>query len=375
MKILYLTHDNLDKPYAWRTHILEVVNGLTKRGHLVHLVAPGPLKSFSWSNLITYKRGVLGYIFGSTLTTAKEVSKTPFDILYVRGQHPSLSHFIISYVYKIPLVVEINGLIEDELIGRPIRRFIYYVINQLTFSSASKIVVISEGLGNVLADRWGVPKEKISVIPNGANPEKIYPLDKKGCCKNLGLSTEKICFLYISSFYMHHAHITLIDAVSKCNFANGVNFILVGDSATRKRVEAEVKIKNLQSNFTFCGEIQNDLIPKYLGACDVATILLNTTTNYQWSPLKLFEAMSAGRPVLLSSNNTNLVDFVRDNEIGLSDKLDINKPQDLANLINKMLQNRNMWQKWGENGRNLILKKYSWDKSVEKLEMVLGSIP
>src|SRR5205807_2068305 len=62
----------------------------------------------------------------------------------------------------------------------------------------------------------------------------------------------------------------------------------------------EVRNAGLTPAVTFAGGVAHEDVPQHLAAMDVAIAPYPALDNFYYSPLKLFEYMAAGRPVVAS---------------------------------------------------------------------------
>ena len=86
---------------------------------------------------------------------------------------------------------------------------------------------------------------------------------------------------------------------------------------------------------------------------------------------KMFEYMAAGLPVI-ASDFPLWKQIVEENNCGICVKPD--DPKTLGKAIKRLLGNRKIAQQMGINGRNAVLKKYTWrqgEKNLLKLYMEL----
>ncbi len=84
-------------------------------------------------------------------------------------------------------------------------------------------------------------------------------------------------------------------------------------------------------------------------------------TNY---PVKLFEYMAAGLPVVASKYG-ELATFVNEGRCGVL--VDPENEQEVADAIEFIFQNETAAKEMGERGRALVFLKYSWEKEAETL--------
>ncbi|MBS1976350.1 MAG: glycosyltransferase [Bacteroidetes bacterium] len=92
-------------------------------------------------------------------------------------------------------------------------------------------------------------------------------------------------------------------------------------------------------------------------------------TNY---PVKLFEYMAAGMPVIASREGESAA-FVREAEAGmLVNPLD---PHEIAEAMVKLATDLSVSQEMGRRGRRLILEKYNWESEARKLVQLYSTLP
>lgn len=94
-------------------------------------------------------------------------------------------------------------------------------------------------------------------------------------------------------------------------------------------------------------------------------VTLYPIINYLDSlPVKMFEYMAAGIPVI-ASDFPFWKEIIEKNECGIC--VDPKKPEDIAKAIDYLLENSDVAQKLGKNGRKAIEKKYNWSIEEQKL--------
>lgn len=80
-------------------------------------------------------------------------------------------------------------------------------------------------------------------------------------------------------------------------------------------------------------------------------------------PYKLFDYMSASRPVL-ATDCREMANFIKKNEVGI---VSGDSPESIASGILQLLDNPTKAEKLGKNGRKLIETKHSWHHRAEQL--------
>ena len=179
------------------THILEVVTKLQKSYEIELIVLNTPDKS-KVTNLtkevkirevpltqykIPFLRGLWYEIY---LTLYILTSSEKIDIIYSRLRPFSISEYLIKFLKKIPVIVEVNGLLTEEIIMEihapsffnPILSRIVSFFEKRALSASNKIISVTSDIKNRLQEAYNLPKDKIVIIENGVNTKLFKPIDK-----------------------------------------------------------------------------------------------------------------------------------------------------------------------------------------------------
>jgi glycosyltransferase involved in cell wall biosynthesis len=195
----------------------------------------------------------------------------------------------------LPTIVETHGLPE----GSADKEALFKRLEEDLFVG---IVTISEAL----RDRYiayGLPAEKILVAPDGADLSMFAkPLDRETARNKLGYEGNGQYALYVGHLYDDRGILEILGAAKQMP---QVNFVIVGGhpgdvERWRLRV-ANSKYENVE----ITGFVENHQVPDYLWMADVLLMPYSTTCpTAEWmSPLKLFEYMAAGRPIIATDLN------------------------------------------------------------------------
>ncbi len=349
MRVLYLTFDDLSVPYAWSVHVRAIVNRLVARGHAVRLVAPGGKAPGIQAPCDPLPGGRLHHAAGSLGTFVRSGLAFAPDAVYVRGIHATVTPALAAQRLGKPLVVEINGLLEREL-KSGWRRSAVRVAHRFTLARAARVVTVTPLLKETLAARYGFPGERIDVVPNGADTDLFKPGDRDAARRALGLPLDRPIVLCVASFYAHHARDLLVDAAKRAEAL----LVLVGGEAMRT------------GDVIAVGPVAHDRVPEYVAAADVcAYVLRSPHAGASFSPLKVFESMAGGRPVVAATDLEDLRRFVNDGGIGKAAGLD---PAELAGALKELMADAPGRERMGRRGRQLAESTHSWDRAAGEVE-------
>ncbi len=160
------------------------------------------------------------------------------------------------------------------------------------------VVTISPSLRDAYVTA-GIPSGKLQVLPDAVDPAPFDALPQREVLREeLGLPTEGPLCVYAGHLYPHRGVETMLDAAARLP---GVRFVLVGgwDEDVKRRQEEAAHL----SNVAFPGFVPGNRVPRWLGAADVVLLPYSSrVSSAAWmSPMKLFEAMACGRPLIASA--------------------------------------------------------------------------
>jgi len=300
-------------------------------------------------------------------------------LIYQRYSRNNYTGVALSLKYKIPLIIEYNGS-EIWMARNWGKRLIFKGITEkieiLNLKMADLIVVVSEVIREELLNR-GIEGEKILVNPNGFDPEMYNPQINGEEIRKIYSFGDKIVVGFIGTFEPWHGAEVLAQAIKSVIQNNpNIRFLFVGDGIRMPIVKEIIKRENVDGFVTITGLIPQEEAPKYLAACDILVsphVPNPDGSRFFGSPTKLFEYMGMGKAIVAS-------DLEQIGEVLKHKKTAwLVKPgdfQELAEGILNLAEDGNLRNKLGRNAREEALKKYTWDKNVDrtlnKLEEVLA---
>jgi len=139
---------------------------------------------------------------------------------------------------------------------------------------------------------------------------------------------------------------------------------LVG-SFSEPSVEADVKTYPGWKKVNEHGFLNRTDVRNVLGRSVAGLVTLHPLINYLDAlPIKMFEYMAAGIPVI-ASNFPLWREIIEGNDCGLC--VDPLEPKAIAGAIDDLVKNPDLARRMGENGRQAVLNKYNWPYEEQKL--------
>lgn len=393
MNILFLAPNiNIKAKTGDAVHVRELVATLACLGHRVLLIVGHSSEKTDellylnkYENVkIYYSKPLLSLprskdLYSLSICLKISCVSSP-EMVYERSYSPRIG-VIMSKILRKPLILEINGILEDE--ARLLRSHIEYNpplesikkrIRCYLFNSASKVIAVTPGIKEELKNLYNISHNKILVIPNGANTDLFKPIDQSLAKKELGLNQKSRYVCFVGNFVPWQGVECLIKAAKKIREENkDVEFLIIGDGMMGGKWKSMVKKMGLNEIFTFTGQVPSEFVPKYINASDicVAPFVRERNEKIGLSPLKLYEYMACGKPVV-GSNISGVGDLLEGSKTGVS--FTPGNYVELSNNILYLLQNDELRKKMGLNGIKLVSRKYSWKVTAKKVLRVMETL-
>lgn len=313
----------------------------------------------------------LWFVLASTICYLKLEKKNKFDVVYTRSLQNGVLLSIFRKMFNARLILEVNGIPRDEyaLSAKGLSKYVgtktITALFRFNMQRADGIRVVTTGIRDGIAG-MGICNTKIAVIGNGVNPLLFKPIPNTRDKLNFG-NDEKI-IIFVGQFHIWQGLEFLIGAArSILQRVPKAKFIVVGDGEMRPIWEKKVSELRLDKSFVFTGLISPVKVPTYINAADVcvAPFIRERNEKIGLSPLKLYQYMACGKPVV-ASNIKGVGDLITDSKSGIA--VEPENSDDLGDAIVRLLLGEKLREEMGQNGRRLALEEYSWKTIAEKVE-------
>ncbi len=261
---------------------------------------------------------------------------------------------VVARLCGIPIVTTVHGksYYPDQLKRRIAYRWV---------SRRSHMVAVSHDLRRFLADRIGIPQDRVAVIHNGVDPVDVSVLDQRPLLRQeWGVDGQDCVFGIVGSLYEVKGHRFLFQAFQHVvRRYVSAKLIVVGQGRLGETLKQQVKDLGIERNVLFLG-LRSD-VPRILSAVDVFVL----PSLSEGLSVALCEAMVAGLPVVASQVGGNQ-EVVVEAETGyLIPAGDVERLTDRLLHFAEQPDDRRIC---GQRGRERILQHFSTEQMLRQYE-------
>lgn len=303
--------------------------------------------------------GVL--MFLSVLSTVKRVQRNfDFDLIDAHFIYPDgLAGVLLGRFLRKPVVVSARGSDINLYMKFPvIRQLLKY-----TLTSADRVIAVSQALKDSMAT-LGIAGEKIIVVPNGVDSEKMRPIPRREARRALGLPAEKKILLAVGNLTANKGFEVVIQALKILReefHEKDLYLIIVGEGQQRTVIEQMIASLHLHEEVLLVGAKPHEELALWYSAADLFCL---ASLREGW-PNVLLEAMSCGTPVVATPVG-GIPEIIRSNKVGLL------APRETAKYADTLHMALN--QTWRADDLIEYARKHSWECTAGHVRRVFESV-
>ena len=280
-----------------------------------------------------------------------------FDVIHAHDWLVTYAAKSLKNAYDIPIVATIhateagrNSGIHDET-----QRYINDTEWLLTYE-ATEVIVNSNYMKNEIQRLFGLPFDKINVIPNGINLSNFTGIERDyDFRRQYAMDNEKI-ILYVGRLVYEKGIQNLIAAMPKVlsNY-NDAKLIIAGRGGMIDELRAEAASLGLNNKIYFTGYLDSKQVQKMYKCADVAVF----PSTYEPFGIVALEAMLAGVPTVVSDVG-GLNEIVNHGVDGM--KSYAGNPNSIADSITALLYDHQLANNCAKRAKQKVKEQFNWEK-------------
>lgn len=296
------------------------------------------------------------------------------DVLFVESPplFDGLAGWVLSVAKRAPMVFNVADLwpqsaVELGMVKHPFLIKVAEGIEEFIYARSARIAAVTRGIERILGERGF---HKAFFLPNGVDLTLFKPGDSGTAFRLRHGLGERFLVVYAGTHGLSQGLEVLVEA-GRLMEQKGlqVTFLLVGDGSEKPRL---VELAQGVSTVRFLDSLPKREIPEVVAAADAYAVTLRDLPLFQGAvPSKLYEAMSAAKPVVLAARGEAPA-LLAEADAGLSVP-----PEDapaFAEAVERLIRDPEMRARLGANGRRLVEDRYDREKLVDRFETMLKEI-
>lgn len=358
LRLAYLSLETPRPGQASQTHIDEIIASLRDSGWQVELFATTSGGASARSSLL---RRLSDY---GRVQLALMRQLNTFDAVFIRSHFMALPLSLCARWRKLPVVHEINGKPADIGVTYPLLKPlgpVFAWLYRMQYRMAARLIAVTDGLAAWARTFAG--HDRVSIVSNGANTELFRPDGPRG-------EIEGRYVIFVGGLVAWHGVGTMLAALGEPTWPDDVRLVVVGDGIERSKLEAEASNPKL----LWLGRRPYNEVPALIRGALASLCVIEDQDGRSASgvaPLKLFEAMACGVPVI-ASNLPFQAQIVRDNDAGTI--VPSGSPSAIASAVAELTATPERTLALGRNGADYVAREASWHQRGRQVDGILRSL-
>ena len=230
---------------------------------------------------------------------------------------------------------------------------------------ATSVVTLAEVMKRHIV-AGGVDAERVVVIPNAVDPTAFRPVPPDPSLRaRLGIAEGAFVIGYVSTLSSYEGLPHLIEAVARLTTEGRVvQGLIVGDGQERERLRQLARRLGVGDRITITGSVPHEEVLAYYALMDVFVVPRTAEITSQLvTPLKPYEAMAAGKAVVVSRTEA-LQEMVIEGETGVS--FEPEDAGDLARVVGELWDDPDRRRRLGARACEWVREHRTWEANASR---------
>lgn len=251
-------------------------------------------------------------------------------------------------------------------------------IEETAYRNADGVVAVSEAMRQDVMSLYDVPASKVRVIPNGIDPDEYRPVSRPEILRKHGVDPSRPFVLFVGRITRQKGIVHLVNAIERLR--EGAQIVLCAGAPDTEDIAREMEEAVADARAYGRHDILwiADMLPRdEIIALYAAAAVFVCPSVYEPFGIINLEAMACetavvasavgGIPGIVKEGETGtLVPFEARGFTDFEPKDARRFSRDLAEAVNRLLDDEALRRRMGEAGRRRVVEEYSWRAVAER---------
>lgn len=290
-----------------------------------------------------------------------------FDLIHAHHFEGLLAAWPIKLFWRLPVIFDAHTLLGSELfhydllLPERVKRFLGLVLDRYLPRIADFVICISEQIRSSFTDSAKIPAEKMELIPNGL--ELDHFINGLPCKRRFDAANPVLGFAGNFAAYQGiDQMLTAMRLLVKSIPGIQLNIYATDDLGDYRgsiaRLGIAHRVRVIPTSY--------QQLPGHLAHAD---ILLNPRQDGAGTPLKVLNYMSTGKPIITFSGSAHEIVHGETGWVVFEDNSEA-----FARGIRKVLADRELAERLGQNARDAVVKNYAWKSRAEEIIQIYDGL-
>jgi glycosyltransferase involved in cell wall biosynthesis len=284
-----------------------------------------------------------------------------FDIIHTHAYSAGTIGRISAFLAGVPVIISHNHSVYDYY--NKYYHFVEWLLSLITH----RVICISAVVNRFANETQRINARKLITILNGI--DDVCAVTEKRSSdlkKELGIPINHSVIGTIAHLEEHKGHKYLLEAASLLLVSRkDISFLIVGEGTLKGKLKKLCVGLKVEKNVIFAGELSD--IPEILSLTDIFVL----PSLREGLGLAILEAMVCGKPVI-ATNVGGIPEIVKNRVSGIL--VSPRDPEALFRAIDELLNNREMLETMGRNGKKMCSERFNSKTMLGKIEDLYDSL-
>lgn len=276
------------------------------------------------------------------------------DAIHVHDWLTAPAGIVLKHRFKVPLIATIHATEYGRRGGlHSLESKHIHEWEWLLTYEAWKVIVCSNYMAHEVKSVFGIPDDKIVMIPNGID-KALLSFKPKYDRSRYAYPWELLIVFYGRLVYEKGPDSVIRAFAKLLGRMSNIKLVIIGDGPMREYLISLANQLGLGSKVYFTGKVSDDELYSIIAHSNLVIL----PSRYEPFGISALEAMALGKP-LIATNRGGPTDFIRHMENGVL--INPENPDEIAYYAEMLLKDEGLARKLANEAKETIMRGYTWD--------------